>query len=173
MSERMTKRDTDGQAMMDCQKCEADWTGKHGKPMADCTALYCRNRLKDRLADYEDTERAPEEIDMDHEAAETLRQLCRNCDLDRLEKLAEADREGRLVVLPSDKALTNADRMRAATNQQLAKLLYDNQKEFCRLMYKNLGFEDELEFSEDYSDILEWLNKPQKAENTVEVKKDE
>lgn len=29
-----------------------------------------------------------------------LRCLCRNCDLDRLEKLAEADRDGRLVVLP-------------------------------------------------------------------------
>ena len=173
MSERMTKRDTDGQAMMDCQKCEADWTGKHGKPMADCTALYCRNRLKDRLADYEDTERTPEEIDMDHEAAETLRQLCRNCDLDRLEKLAEADRDGRLVVLPSNKALTNADRIRAATNQQLAKLLYDNQKEFCRLMYKNLGFEDELEFSEDYSDILAWLNTFEKAEKALEAMKGE
>ena len=98
--ERLTKYDTDGQAMMDCQKCEADWTGKHGKPMADCTALYCRNRLLDRLVKYEDTERTPEEIDMDHEAAETLRQLCQNCDLDRLEKLAEADRDGRLVVLP-------------------------------------------------------------------------
>lgn len=98
--ERLTKYDTDGQAMMDCQKCEADWTGKHGKPMADCTALYCRNRLLDRLVKYEDTEREPEEIDMDHEAAETLRQLCRNCDLDRLEKLAEADRDGRLVVPP-------------------------------------------------------------------------
>ena len=46
------------------------------------------------------TEREPEEIDMDHEAAEQLRHLCRNCDLDRLEKLAEADRDGRLVVLP-------------------------------------------------------------------------
>ena len=53
-----------------------------------------------RLADYEDTERTPEEIDMDHEAAEQLRQLCRNCDLDRLEKLAEADKDGRVVVLP-------------------------------------------------------------------------
>ena len=95
--ERLTKYDTDGQAMMDCQKCEADWTGKHGKPMADCTALYCRNRLLDRLVKYEDTERTPEEIDMDHEAAETLRQLCQNCDLDRLEKLAEADRAGRLT----------------------------------------------------------------------------
>lgn len=85
--ERLTKRDTDGQAMMDCEKCEADWTGKHGKPMADCTALYCRNRLLDRLAEYEDTE-------------ETLRQLCRNCDLERLEKLAEADKDGRVVILP-------------------------------------------------------------------------
>ncbi len=174
MSERMTKRDTDGQAMMDCQKCEADWTGKHGKPMADCTALYCRNRLKDRLADYEDTERTPEEIDMDHEAAETLRQLCRNCDLDRLEKLAEADREGRLVVSPSNKALTNADRMRTATNQQLAKQLYDTQKELCRMLYKKLGFEDELNFSEDYSDILAWLNAPSKeAERALEAMKDE
>ena len=98
--ERLTKYDTDGQAMMDCQKCEADWTGKHGKPMADCTALYCRNRLLDRLVKYEDTEREPEEIDMDHEAAEQIRYLCRNCDLDRLEKLAEADRDGRLVVRP-------------------------------------------------------------------------
>ena len=53
-----------------------------------------------RLADYEDTERTPEEIDMDHEVAEQLRQLCRNCDLDRLEKLAEADKDGRVVVLP-------------------------------------------------------------------------
>ena len=103
-----------------------------------------------------------------------LRHLCRNCDLDRLEKLAEADKDGRVVVLPSNKALTNADRIRAATNQQLAKLLYSNQKEFCRLMYKNLGFEDELNFSEDYSDILAWLNAPSKeAEKALEAMKDE
>lgn len=37
---------------------------------------------------------------MDHEAAEQLRRLCRDCDLERLEKLAEADKDGRLVVLP-------------------------------------------------------------------------
>ena len=53
-----------------------------------------------RLAAYEDTGLTPEEIDMDHEAAETLRQLGRGCDLDRLEELAEADKDGRLVVLP-------------------------------------------------------------------------
>ena len=56
--------------------------------------------LQDRLAAYEDTGLTPEEIDMDHEAAETLRQLCRGCDLDRLEELAEADRDERVVALP-------------------------------------------------------------------------
>lgn len=52
------------------------------------------------LREYLDTELTPEEIDMDHEAAEALRRLCRNCDLDWLEKLAEADKDGRLVVPP-------------------------------------------------------------------------
>lgn len=53
-----------------------------------------------RLAAYEDTRLTPEEIDMDHEAAEQLRQLCQGCDLDRLEELAKADRAGRLMVSP-------------------------------------------------------------------------
>ncbi len=53
-----------------------------------------------RLAAYEDTRLTPEEVDMDHEAAETLRHLCRDCDLDRLEELVEADRAGRVVVMP-------------------------------------------------------------------------
>ena len=126
-----------------------------------------------RLKAYEDTRLTPEEIDMDHEAAEQLRQLCRDCDLDRLEELVKADKDGRLVVLPSNKALTNADRMRTATNQQLAKQLYDNQKEFCRILYKNLGFGDELTFSEDYSDILAWLNAPEKIGAAQEAMKDE
>ena len=104
--ERLTKRDTDGQAMMDCQKCEADWTGKHGKPMADCTALYCRNRLKDRLAAYEDRGCAPEEVLPKDKADEIAMKLLRLADLEsfapyeRLRKLAEAGKDGRLVVLP-------------------------------------------------------------------------
>lgn len=64
--------------------------------------------LQDRLAAYEETWLTPEEIDMDHEAAETLRCLCQNCDLDRLEKLAEAERAGRLVVLPVRPVLTQS-----------------------------------------------------------------
>lgn len=104
--ERLTKRDTDGQAMMDCQKCEEDWTGKHGKPMADCTALYCRNRLKDRLAAYEDRGCAPEEVLPKDKADEIALKLMRLADLEslcnytRLRELAEADKAGQLVVLP-------------------------------------------------------------------------
>jgi|GEM_PF-3402795 len=105
------------------------------------------------------------QVFMDH-----IRPMCKKLSLSDVQ-IAEANKDRRLVALPSDKALTNADRMRAATNQQLAKLLYDNQKEFCRLMYKNLGFEDELTFSEDYSDILAWLNAP--AEMGVVQDKDE
>lgn len=103
--ERLTKRDTDGQAMMDCEKCEADWTGKHGKPMADCTALYCRNRLLDRLVKYEDTELTPEEVLPKDKADEIALKLMRFSDLEnfcnytRLRELAEADKDGRLVVL--------------------------------------------------------------------------
>lgn len=64
------------------------------------TAAWSYAELRGRLMQYEDTELTPEEIDMDHEAAEQLRRLCRNCDLARLEKLDEADKDGRLVVLP-------------------------------------------------------------------------
>ena len=104
--ERLTKRDTDGQAMMDCEKCKADWTGKHGKPMVDCTALYCRNRLKDCLAAYEDTGLTPEEVLPKDKADDIALKLMRLADLEsicsytRLRELAEADKDCRLVVLP-------------------------------------------------------------------------
>lgn len=106
MNERMTKRDTDGQAIMDCERCKADWTGKHGKPIADCTALYCRNRLKDRLAAYEDSDCEPEEVLPKDKADEIALKLMRLADLesfcsyDRLRELAEADKDGRVVVPP-------------------------------------------------------------------------
>lgn len=96
--ERLTKRDTDGQAMMDCQKCNADWTGKHGKPMADCTALYCRNRLKDRLAAYEDTGLEPE-MCANYKTFED-EAISKGVTFKRIVALMEANRAGRLVVLP-------------------------------------------------------------------------
>ena len=99
--ERLTKRGTDGQAMMDCEKCKADWTGKHGKPIADCTALYCRNRIKDRLAAYEDTGLTPAEAhSMYGKWCAMMSVLNSIGSYDSLRELAEADKDGRLVVLP-------------------------------------------------------------------------
>ena len=103
--ERLTKRDADGQAMMDCEKCKADWTGKHGKPMADCTALYCRNRLLGRLVEYEDTVRTPEEVTalgelFDYALKESKTLTEQLASLNHIRELAEADKDGRVVVLP-------------------------------------------------------------------------
>lgn len=65
-----------------------------------CESGACSQRkIWERLKAYETTERTPEEIDMDHEAAEELRRLCQYCDLDRLEELAVADKDGRVVVV--------------------------------------------------------------------------
>ena len=124
--ERLTKRDTDGQVMMDCEKCKADWTGKHGQPMVDCTALYCRNRLKDRLAVYEDTGLTPEEVSALVKDWSDLRTIIGECGgIDRLRNLAEADKDGRVVVLPFTSGRTllckeNIDSLRLMKDVELA-----------------------------------------------------
>ena len=105
MNERMTKRDADGQAMMDCEKCKADWTGKHGKSMADCTALYCRNRLLGRVVEYEDTGWTPKEVtalgELFNYALKESKTLTEQLTLlKHIRELAEADKDGRVVVLP-------------------------------------------------------------------------
>lgn len=99
--ERLTKRDTDGQVMMDCEKCKADWTGKHGQPMVDCTSLYCRNRLKNRLAAYEDTGLDPDGVkSMQEEHFSGLEMAKLYSVIMELKKYQEADKDGRVVVLP-------------------------------------------------------------------------
>lgn len=103
--ERLTKRDTNGQAMMDCEKCKADWTGKHGKPMVDCTALYCRNRLLGRLVEHEDTGLTPKEVtalgELFNYALKESKTLTEQLTLlKHIRELAEADKDGRVVVLP-------------------------------------------------------------------------
>ena len=102
--ERLTKRTSDGQAVMDCKKCKADWTEKHGESMEECTALYCRNRLKDRIAAYEDTELMPENVEALKLSAmgKAIAEITEfdGLPIDRLRELAEADKAGRLVVLP-------------------------------------------------------------------------
>lgn len=108
--ERLTKRDTDGQVMMDCEKCKADWAGRHGQPMFDCTALYCRNRLKSRLAAYEDTGLEPGEVHSLWGEWNAMMSVLNSIGggYERLRQLAEADKAGRLVVLPVRPVLTQS-----------------------------------------------------------------
>lgn len=103
--ERLTKRLDDGQTVTDCESCELR--------EQNCGPLACRNRLKDRLAAYEDTGLEPEEI----VAAENLKHNCKiECLLkkynelsdmikelgpvDHIRELVQAEQDGRLLVLP-------------------------------------------------------------------------
>lgn len=108
--ERLTKRLEDGQAVMDCAACGVSWHKKREKDIPYCTTLFCRNRLKERLADYEDTGLEPEEIErivdaygrghtLRTESAERL-EVVREIKTDRLRELVQAEQDGRLVVLP-------------------------------------------------------------------------
>lgn len=166
--ERMTKREN---GHVHYPRCFEEPCGGMGCRTEDCEVKF---EIRERLAAYEDTGLEPEEVSALIKDWSDLCTTIGECGgIDRLRELAEADKDGRLLVLPSNKALTNADRMRASTNQQLAKQIYDTQKELCRMLYKKLGFEDELNFSEDYSDILAWLNAPSKeAEKALEAMTD-
>lgn len=97
--ERYTKRLDDGQSAMDCEQCKK----MCGKYSDDCSVLRCRNRLKDRVAAYEDTGLEPQEIEKIRQDVEAgfLKQTARRygVDVDRIRELVEADRDGRCVVL--------------------------------------------------------------------------
>lgn len=164
--ERLTKRLTSG--MADYNYPENCYFDDGSGPDRIAQSAF-RQKCVERLAEYENIGLTPELVQGTVELAIWVHEN----GLDKIKKWIKASKDGRLVVLPSNKALTNADCIRTATNQQLAKQIYDNQKELCKMMYKNLGFEDELTFSEDYSDILAWLNAPAKIEVGYEVTKNE
>lgn len=146
------------------------WNEEYG-----CWSYHCGSgEAANRLAAYEEMRLTPEEIDMDHEAAEQLRYLCRNCDLDRLEKLAEADRDGRLVVLP------------CKVGQRVFALL-DTDKHLSECEVKQIGLGNEIGFvgiepigarGREYGVSIKGFGKTvfltrEEAEKALEAKKDE
>ena len=96
--ERLTKRLEDGQAVMDCAACLVSWHKKREKDIPYCTALFCRNRLKERLAAYEDTGMEPEEIKNALDVNDIIPEI--NVTVDHIRDLLQAEQDGRLVVLP-------------------------------------------------------------------------
>lgn len=97
---RFTKHLENAEVGVDCTKCKADWAKAHrGKDMGSCTALYCRNRLKNRLAAYEDTGLTPEQC----ENAKVIIESAFSDDTSKAERIREllkADKAGCVVVSP-------------------------------------------------------------------------
>ena len=94
--ERLTKRLPDGKVVTDCDSCEQ-------KKDKQCTFSECRDSLIKRLAAHEDTGWTPEML---HKLGENaghmwdFAQAAENMTVGRLKELAEADKDGRVVVLP-------------------------------------------------------------------------
>lgn len=105
------------QELVNALRAHAEWMQDSELYLTYPVPYWCIRQAADRIAnqnthilalqkeieglrEYLDTGLTPEEIDMDHEAAEQLRQLCQNCDLDRLEELVKANKGGRLIIQP-------------------------------------------------------------------------
>lgn len=101
--DRLTKRLPDGKAVMDCDSCKQ-------KKDKQCTFYECRASLIKRLAAYEDTGLTPEAVETVKLAlaAKHLVDLetFNNTPISRLVELAEADKDGRVIVLPAKKGDT-------------------------------------------------------------------
>ena len=112
--ERLTKRLDNGEPARDCENCEL-------KQDFQCGDILCFERILARVADYEDSGCEPEEVLPKDKADEVALKLMRLADLEslcnytRLRELAEADKDGRVVVLPckvGDTVWANLDGMR-------------------------------------------------------------
>lgn len=95
--ERLTKRIHNGEAVMDCDSCGLKTSRK-------CTLYKCRNQLMKRVAAYEDTGLTPEAVKTVKLALAAKHMVdletLNNTPISRLVELAEADKDGRCVVLP-------------------------------------------------------------------------
>ena len=99
--ERLTRRSDTGHAYY--PRCFAEPCNGEGCELKDCPF---DETICEHIAAYEDSECAPEEVLPKDKADEIALKLMRLADLeslcsyDRLRELAEADRDGRVVVLP-------------------------------------------------------------------------
>lgn len=98
---RLTMRLDDGRAVMRCEECKE---GRNGVAGEGCTAMYCRNMCKDRLAAYEDTGMEPE-ICAEYKKFED-EIVASGKDFNHLIALLRAEKDGRVVVLPVRPVLT-------------------------------------------------------------------
>ena len=55
---------------------------------------------------------------------------------------------------------TNADKIRAMSDEELAKYLYQMQKNILRHVATVIGYSEEFDFADEAPDLLEWLQQP-------------
>lgn len=79
---RLTMRLDDGRAVMRCEECKE---GRNGVAGEGCTAMYCRNMCKDRLAAYEETGLTPEQC----ENAKAIIEYAFSADTSKAERIRE------------------------------------------------------------------------------------
>lgn len=60
------------------------------------------------------------------------------------------------------KPQTNADQIRAMSDEELAKYLYQMQKNILRHVATVIGYSEEFDFADEAPDLLEWLQQPAK-----------
>lgn len=132
--ERLTKREN-GHAHY--PRCFEEPCGGMGCRTDDCEF---KDEICDRLAAYEDTGLEPEEVLQKDKADEIALKLMRLADLEsicsytRLRELAEADKDGRLVVLPYK------------VGQRVFALL-DTDKHISECEVKQIGLGNEIGFA--------------------------
>ena len=136
MMERLTKRLSSGASDYNYPKsCYFD---DDSGPDKIAQSAF-RQRCVERLADYEDSACEPEEVLPKDKADEIVLKLMRLADLEslcsytRLRELAEADRDGRLVVLP------------CKVGQRVFALL-DTDKHISECEVKQIGLGNEIGF---------------------------
>ena len=56
--------------------------------------------------------------------------------------------------------LTRADKFRAMSDEELAKYLYQMQKNVLRHVATVMGYSEEFDFADEAPDLLEWLQQP-------------
>ena len=59
---------------------------------------------------------------------------------------------------------TNADKIREMSDEELAKYLYQMQKNILRYVAIVIGYSEEFDFADEAPDLLEWLQQPAKGE---------
>ena len=168
MMERLTKREN-GHAHY--PRCFEEPCGGMGCRTEDCEFKV---EICERLADYEDTGLTPEEVSALVKDWSDLRTIVGECGgIDRLKELAEADKDGRLVVL------------HCKVGQRVFALL-DTDKHISECEVKQIGMGNEIGFiglepigsrGREYGVALNGFGKVvfltrEEAEKALEAKKD-